>query len=170
MKRAILLIPLVSAVSFGLHAQTMTPGTLNATGGTNIIGANEFDWSIGEMTLVSTFTSSGVIVTQGVLQPSDATEGVPDNSALKDKLKVFPNPASTEVNIQYAALTQGTLAYRLLDMNGKVLGKQTMQVTQGANAGQVDVKDLACATYLLEVTVNAGESTEHTSYKIQKIK
>ena len=169
MKRAVLLIPL-SLAALSLHAQTMTPGTLNATGGTGTIGSTEFDWSIGEMTLVSTFTTSGVIVTQGVLQPSDAMEGIPVNNALKDQLKVFPNPASTEVNIQYTAQTQGTLAYRLLDMNGKVFDKQTIQVTQGANAGQVNVKELACAAYMLEVTLTAGESTERTSYKIQKIK
>ena len=50
-----------------------TPGPTNTllASGSAIAGTNEFDWSIGEMTMVSTFETPGLIVTQGVLQPVD---------------------------------------------------------------------------------------------------
>lgn len=171
MKRAVLLIPLWLAATISIRAQSIGPNTVNATGSTAIIGSTEVDWSVGEMTMVSTFTSASIVVTQGVLQPANANVSVPQNSLLKNQLKVFPNPVTSLVNLQYSSQTPGTLAYKLLDITGKVLGKQTIEVTPGTTTEQIDVKELACATYMLEVTVTSGNSApESISYKIQKLK
>jgi ribose/xylose/arabinose/galactoside ABC-type transport system permease subunit len=169
MKRVILLIPLGLA-AINIHAQSIGPTTINATGGTAVIGSNEFDWSIGEMTMVSTFSSPGIVVTQGVLQPAAVTEGIP-NISLSKQLRVFPNPASSVVNIEYTCKTPGELSYRLMDVAGRVVSKQTTAVKQGITTRQVDINELACATYMLEVMVSTGTGTpESISYKIQKIK
>ena len=171
MKRAILLIPLTIAAAMSAHAQSVGPATINATGGTRIIGSNEFDWSIGEMTLVSTFSNPSIIVTQGVLQPEGLTNsGVANNAAISNQLKVFPNPASSVVFFQYTSQRPGTLCYRLMDMTGKASITRTINIVQGNNEAQIDLTHLACATYLLEVTVNSGSGAgESISYKIQKI-
>ncbi len=172
MKRAILLIPLTIATAISAHAQSVGPATLNATGGTQIIGSNEFDWSVGEMTLVSTFSNANIIVTQGLLQPvgSDKT-GVANNVAIGNQLKVFPNPASSVLSFQYISQRPGTLEYRMVDMTGKASISRTINIVQGNNEEQIDLTHLSCATYFLEVTVNSGSSSaESISYKIQKIK
>jgi hypothetical protein len=171
MKRAILLIPLALAAIGSAHAQSTGPGTMNATGSTVVAGGNEFDWSVGEMTMVSTITSASIVVTQGVLQPADAgPSGVKNTSLLATQLQVFPNPATSLVNIQYSSQDAGTLTYKLTDMQSKVINTQTIKVAQGTTLEKVNVSELACATYMLEVTVISGNASPETiSYKIQKL-
>ncbi len=171
MKRSIIVILLVMAGAINIRAQGIGPSALNATGGTALIGGSEFDWSVGEMTMVSTFTTPNVIITQGVLQPSDAMVSVPDTKSLSKLLKVFPNPATDIVNLQYTSSNDGTLSYRLLDMAGKEISSQRIVVASGHANGQVDVKPLAVATYMLEVTIVPENGAPETmSYKIQKLK
>jgi type IX secretion system substrate protein len=171
MKKVYLLVPVALAASLCVQAQSIGPSTLNSVGNSAPIGGNVFDWSVGEMTMVSTFTTSSIIITQGLLQPAHiAAENVGNVQPLSG-LKVFPNPASSVVNIQYVSPGQGTLSFRLVDLAGKVISNQTAAVTGGTNLETVNVTDLACATYMLEVTVNNGNaSSESTSYKIQKLK
>ena len=171
MKNVILLIPLLLAVAINIHAQSIGPSTLNAAGKTAVISGDEFEWSVGQMALVSTFTNPSIIVTQGVLQPDDnLPSGVPNYTPLAKQLQVFPNPATSVVNIKYSSQGQGTLSYRLLDMGGKLINTQTINVTQATTTEQVNISELACATYMLEVTVNSGTDAGSISYEIQKLK
>ncbi|MCW3121086.1 MAG: hypothetical protein JWQ38_578 [Flavipsychrobacter sp.] len=168
MKKMILLIQLMLASVFIVQAQS----TLNACGNTAIIGGNELEWSVGEMTMVSTFTAPGIIVTQGVLQPSNHDGlGINKYEALSKQLEVFPNPATSVVNIRYSGSATGTFTYQLRDMSGKSIAKQTTTLTPGNNVQQVNIAALPCATYMLEVMIGSGdESTTSVPYKIQKIK
>ena len=171
MKSIILLIPLSVVAIVPLRAQSAAPSTLNSTGNTKIIGTNEFDWSVGEMTMVSTFSAPGIIITQGVLQSDLQPGAVPKTDALTRQLQVFPNPATTVVNIKYLSPGQGSLSYKLMDLNGKIINRQKLDVAQGTTLEQLSVADLACATYMLEVTVNSATSApESIVYKIQKTK
>ena len=171
MKRSVLVFLLVGISGIHIRAQSIAPGTLNAAGGTGSAGSTEFDWSVGEMTLVSTFSGSSVVVTQGVLQPSDAWPADVKNTVLLKQLQVFPNPASSVVNMQYTASVPGKLNYRLMDMAGKVLSNHSIDVKKGVTDERIDISSLACATYMLEVSITQdGSNRETTSYKIQKIK
>jgi len=171
MKKPVLLILLAMAGSASIRAQSAGPSTLNAAGGSTVVSGNEFEWSVGEMALVSTFSSSSIVVTQGVLQPFDGTTKVAENTTLRQQLKVFPNPATSVVNVEYTSATHGTISCRLLDLTGKVINNTTIDIKPGTNNGQIDVSPLACATYMLEVSLNSGSSTsDRTTYKIQKLK
>jgi len=171
MKKMILIIPLFVIGAVGAHAQSVGPATLNAAGGTTIISSNEFDWSVGEMTMITTLSTPSVIVTQGVLQPAEITLGVATASSLKDQLHVFPNPATSLVNLQYSAASEGVLTYHLMDVGGRVVASKAMTLKKGANLNQVDLSNLAAATYLLEVTVTGSDgATNNISYKIDKLK
>ncbi len=171
MKRSRLLILAMLLMVIGAQAQSVRPSAINATGGAKIIGSNDFEWSVGEMTLVSTFTTPSVIVTQGVLQPGDVTLGVPATGDLSKALRVFPNPATDYVNVQYTSPANGTLSCRLFDVAGKDISSQNITVAGGHAAGQIDIRSLAAATYMLEVTfLPDSGSPEISAYKIQKYK
>lgn len=170
MKKIIFLTPLILLVTISVHAQSIGPSTINATGGSAPIGGNIFDWSVGEMTMVSTLSGSGIIVTQGVLQPYDGPDRVVINSLLQQQLNVFPNPALSVVNLQYTSSIQGTLTYRLIDMVGQLIKTATIDVKQGTTTEQINISALASATYMLEVTVNpVNDAAKSTAYKIQKL-
>src|SRR5579872_3970180 len=144
MKKTIFLIPFIMLATITVHAQSIGPSTINAMGHSGTIGTQEFDWSVGEMTMVSTFIASNIIVTQGVLQPYDGPTRVVNNSLLAQQLQVFPNPATSIVNLQYISSVQGTLSYRLLDLSGKVIKSNTINIAQGTTTEQINVSALAC--------------------------
>ncbi len=145
--------------------------TLNATGKTKTIGYNVFDWSVGEISLVSTYYGDNVFLTQGVLQNEIMIRVGVANNNLMPEVRVFPNPASSVVNINYTAANSGTLTYRLLDLAGRVINHRSIDVAQGLTAEQLNIAELAAATYLLELSFNATNGAqESTTFKIEKLK
>ena len=156
----------------GVRAQSIGPSTINAAGGGVTIGSSNFAWSAGEMTLVSTFTTPGIIVTQGVLQPSgNAALTVPVTGELSKAPHVFPNPARDYVNVQYTSSVTGTLSCKLLDVAGKEISREEIAVANGQAAGQIYIRSLAAATYMLEITIiPENGSPQIAAYKIQKLR
>ena len=174
MKRNFLLMSMfVTLIGSPLaRGQSIWPSTLNATGGSTYIGGNEFEWSVGEMALVNTFTTSSVIVTQGILQTrfGPGAVDVPSTTNLGDYLQVFPNPATGSINVKYTSNNEGILGLRLMDMTGKLLTEQKAEVKQGTANQKLDISTLAVATYMLEVYMMPTEGKmETTTYKIQKL-
>jgi len=171
MKTKILLVILFFVFATNIHAQVIGPGTLNAAGHSTIIGSNDFEWSVGEMTMVNTLSIPGIIITQGVLQPADVKVDVPAYLAEQQQLSVFPNPALSAVNLQYTSAGQGVLAYRLYDMNGKLITNASADFAPGTTIQNIDLSKLANAGYVLEVTIDhSGAAPSKYSYKIEKIK
>lgn len=155
--------------SFRSDAQSIWPSTLNASGGSATLAGNTYEWSVGEMTLVSTESTSSLVVTQGLLQTRLGTTDVKDHSIMQF-LSVFPNPTSSTVNYTFNSPQKATLGIRLVDMTGKVLLVRSNDVKTGMNTGQVDMSPYAAATYMLQVDLTDGDSQlGSTSYKIQKI-
>ena len=171
MKKVVLLIPLTLIGATLVRAQSVGPATVNAAGNSKVIGSNQFDWSVGEMSIVSTFSTPGIVITQGVLQPSETDHtGVPVTT-LNKQLQVFPNPASSVVNLEYDAQSAGILTYDLMDITGKIITKKVVKVKPGTTTEQISVSDLACATYMLKVSVSSNNAApEIVSYKIEKLK
>lgn len=179
MKRAFLVGIFVSIAAVplvrGQSSDNAKPNITNSTGGTYHGGPGSmliYDWSVGEVTMVSTFSDGGTTLTQGLLQNEIAIEpsGVA-NEHLAANLKIYPNPASTEVNIQFTSAAEGKLIYRLLDLNGKIITSGSANVNAGTSTQQVNVTGLAAATYMLQVSFKTGDNAEEsTSYKIEKIK
>jgi len=150
---------------------TIAPSIINATGGTGTTLGYVCEWSVGEMTMVSTFTGLSVIVTQGVLQDDSLASTGVRNTGLAEQMQVFPNPASTVVNLRFTAVAPGLLGYRLMDITGQVITNASTAVKQGVTIEQVDISGLAAATYLLQVTFKPdGNLEQMTTYKIDKLK
>ncbi len=170
-KAIILFAGLFSLLGFEkTQAQSIAPFTLNATGGSKQIGSIIYDYSIGEMTLVNTFYGSSVILTQGLLQ-NDVSVPVSVSTAMfSQNLQVYPNPASSIVNIKLNSPKTGTLSYRLTDMTGKVLISNSVEVGSNTLLQEINIEPFAMATYVLEVNFTGAGINETTNYKLEKIK
>lgn len=167
-KKLLLTAILLSVLSVA-KAQSIGPSTINATGNSKNIGTNTYEYSIGQMTLVSTATSSAIVVTQGVLQPKENTAGISDNQIATDQLKVFPIPSSTVVTIQPSFSKGGKLVYQLLDASGKSIIKNTIDLMIGNESQQINIAAYASGNYLLKVAYESGDLISTTTFKIQKI-
>lgn len=167
---ALLLLPLCCA---DVCAQTPAKftSTINSSGGTNNIAGNNYEWSVGEMALVSTASASNIVVTQGVLQPAPQPTSINDQSFLADKLKVYPVPTSDMVNLSYNYLSQGTISYELTDMTGKNIVSRNITVEPGNHIERINLERLANAAYMLNIKyISETGSQSFTSFKLEKIK
>ena len=149
MKKLFLLLWLATAI--GARAQSMGPQTINASGGSAGISGNTFEWSVAEMTVVSTYTSSGRILTQGVLQPKVPPAGI-NGIALQNKdVQVYPNPVQDELNLLCHFSSGGKLNCMLQDMTGKTILEQHKQLDKGNETLKMELHGIATGSYLLIV-------------------
>lgn len=157
------------AIAGSSLAQGIAPSALNSTGATVSHSSGIYDWSIGEMALVSTFTGSSLIVTQGVLQIESAAVAIHENQhSLINAVQIFPNPAQDAIYISSAFTEAGKLTYTLVDIAGRTILKGETDSAPGNEKKKLDVSMLVPGSYLLQVSVKQGEETLVQSYQIQK--
>jgi hypothetical protein len=122
MRRSILIIFLL-LLSLYLTAQSLKQDVIASAGGFNTSSDNaiSISWTLGE-TIVPTFTSQDgtLILTHGFQQRLIIT-GIEENLDSKVNVKIYPNPASATINIQFEAATDKEILLYLLDAQGKLV-------------------------------------------------
>jgi hypothetical protein len=124
MKKALTLVALSFFFFYG-NSQIVAPAVMNTGGGTAQSGYYQFEWSIGELALVGDMTNSGnsLVITNGFIQSliqypsrnnSDYTFG-------NDEIKIFPNPASSFVEINFLTKQRGRITISFYDGAGKTI-------------------------------------------------
>lgn len=157
--------------SLSVHSQTLSPTIINSTGGTATINGITYDYSFGEMTLISTFSSSKLIVTQGLLQSKTDTvaSGISKNEIPAPVITVYPNPAQQLISFESEYNAAGKLLYELMDAAGRLMVSKQLIVTPGKNKETIDLTKVPAGMYLLKITVDQGKETFFQNSKIQKI-
>ena len=97
MKRYLfILITMLFALSSGAQIKQEV---ISSAGGYSVNGDLSISWTLGE-TIIPTFKSRDLVLTHGFQQRLILTT-VEENIEVSVKIKVFPNPASDVVNIQF---------------------------------------------------------------------
>ncbi|MBL7765597.1 MAG: T9SS type A sorting domain-containing protein [Chitinophagaceae bacterium] len=177
MKKNPTLIRTALFAAFSMMAGTaFSQSTLNVAGHSAKINGMTFDYSIGEMTVVSTAHSGNLIVTQGLLQPIGSGSGAnadPGNTTmndLADQIKVYPNPTDNILFIETLETLNADFSYQLFDATGKVVLSRTEQQKAGANKFSLDLHALAQGSYYLMIRKPGKDGNAQTySFKIQKM-
>lgn len=169
MRKIVYLLAMFSAIGYGTKAQSVGPTVLNSTGGSGSVVGNLFDWSVGEMSLVNTASGSNIIVTQGLLQPSDVPTGIANNPFTQSSFVVYPNPAEDQVFLQPSFSGGDQLMFTLMDVTGRTLLTQNVKLPTGKELQTINLTGLAAGNYLLQVQLNQKGDNYSTSYKIQKL-
>jgi hypothetical protein len=182
-----LFLAAVALISLCLTAfsQSITPSVLNSTGGTAKVN-NKFylDWSAGEMTMVNTIQNTGysglIIVTNGFLQPdkddAEGDESVPDyvkNSLKPDvkaiNLRVYPNPASNYIMIEFPEEETGKIRLTLYDAMGQMVYYKELTTYGHHTKERLSMAAFMQGTYLLRVQMGPpGLKSKEITYKIYK--
>ncbi|MCD6065117.1 MAG: Secretion system C-terminal sorting domain [Flavipsychrobacter sp.] len=152
------------------NAQSIGPSIVGTTGGFAFSNGNNFNWSVGEMTMVATFTGSNIIVTQGVLQPHPVPTSVAIINANNAGLRVYPNPASDMVMLAANFNRGGKLSVVLHDITGRLLMDQSFTLTAGNEVQQLDVHTLPPGSYTLSVLFSDGRERLQYGFNIQVVK
>ncbi len=171
MKRKKIIYTLIagfSAISINSFSQQGTSICSNAS---NINGL-KFDYTIGEMTLVTTQKNAELIITQGLLQPDNFKKGIPgpaDNTNILqyNNIKVYPNPAKNILHIEFTENEDTKMSYQLFDATGNILLSETYAHKSGTGNISLHMENYAAGNYYL--TIMKSNTQEKLNYKLQKI-
>lgn len=161
------------AIGFSsVHAQSVTPTTFNAAGGSydNPASYHRFEWSVGEMILVHTFApaDSAVIVTQGVLQPCTDKIG---NSPMtlffeKSDYRLFPNPTTGPFELNFFVRESGKMNLQLVDATGRILQQRSYQYNGCCRIDQFDLTPYPNGVYLVIAELKPDQGRAGDNLKI----
>ncbi len=166
-----LLCTLLSAWS--VQAQNSELQVVNANGGTTTINGIVYEWNVGEP-ITQTVAKSGIVITQGYLQPmktkgGNSTANQNLEGLTQEQIKVYPNPATSIVLLQPNFNGKGLLNYTLYDATGKSLLQKTETLQNGNEMQQLDVSHLANGQYWLQVQWQSKASKQIGTFKIDKL-
>jgi len=175
MKNTITLV-IVFFSLFNCGAQSIAPSVINTGGGSFQSGYYQFEWSIGELALVGEMTGSNnsLVITNGFIQPFiqyPATNNT-NNIFGNDEIKVFPNPASSYVEINFFSKQMGRITLSFYDGSGRKILSVTDSYYGVGLIKRIPVSQLPNEVYMLHVDLDPypGYSSKKGVYKIIKIK
>jgi hypothetical protein len=158
-KRTILLMALSAAMGINLaRAQTITPNVINANGGSFSGGNLNFSWSVGEMA-IQTYSASGNILTEGLLQPEPVIVSGINDYVTQGDITVFPNPFSDKIWIRWTN-TSPVVRVSIFSMTGQKVYDNTF------DGNAIDAANLMPGMYIL--FAYGKDDNEYSSFKILK--
>ncbi|NOT92040.1 T9SS type A sorting domain-containing protein [Ferruginibacter sp.] len=156
---------LLNAQTNTLNVQTPCTTTAQGTAGNFIIS-----YTIGEMPLIQSWQSNGLLITQGVLQPGPVIADTVYECYGRTEVKVYPNPSPGVFSLRLSFLKTGNVKTLLFDASGKLL--QTNEFAYHTfSTTEYNIQQLASGVYYLQLYFTETGSTHAKKcvYTIQKI-
>ena len=73
-------------------------------------------------------------------------------------IEVFPNPASDYVELAFTSEIAGKASVQLLDLSGRLVHLQDLEVVEGHNAATLDISELSSGVYLMNLVQDQSVS------------
>ena len=162
-------------ISANCFSQSISSSVVNAGGGSFKNGYYQFEWSIGEMSLINEMQSgsNNLIVTNGFLQPYILYPATyyNKNNCMLDEVRIFPNPASRYVEINFFTKEKGRITLDFFDALGKKVYSEQI-ISNGVDLiHRRPVAKFASGTYMLYINLDGdpGYRSKRSAFKILKI-
>ena len=165
-----------SLLSLGMSAQSLTPQVIASTGGFSSNNNGSLSYTVGEMTMVQTFSANGNILTQGFQQPNDTAKMVGILDVTQDEFGsfvVYPNPAVDNTQLAFQMPEAGRVTINCYDVLGqKVSEVYAANYSNGKITFATNVNLLASGMYFMTLNfVSAQDGKTHvTTKKLQVIR
>ncbi|MBK7147256.1 MAG: T9SS type A sorting domain-containing protein [Bacteroidetes bacterium] len=159
---------LALAFGFVAGAQSLSPTVISSTGGFSQNANGSLSYTVGEMTMVQTFSANGNILTQGFQQPNDNVVGLIDIT--KDEFGsfvVYPNPAVDNLFFGYQFPEEGRVNIKVYDVLGQIIGDiHNSNYSNGKTVETYTVSNLAAGMYYMSLTFTSSATAK--TYLISK--
>ena len=175
MKKTITLV-IVFFFIINCNSQSVAPSVINTSGGSFQAGYYQLEWSIGELALVGEMTSSNnsLVITNGFIQPFVQFPAANNTNNLfgNDEIKIFPNPASSYVEINFFTKQRGRIMLSFYDGSGRKIFTVSDSYHGVGLIKRIPVSQLPNEVYMLHVDLipDPGYSSKKGIYKIVKIR
>ncbi len=168
MKQLLTLLIIAIAAPFAVKAQSLSPTVIASTGGFSSNSNGSLSYTVGEMTMVQTFSAGNNILTQGFQQPNDVAIGLIDIT--KDEFGsfiVYPNPAVDNMWFGFQYPEEGKLTISVYNTLGqKIADVYNSNYSNGKTVEQMSVSTLAAGSYFLSATfTSANDGKVHITTK-----
>ncbi len=172
--KKLLFILTVVCVPFFMKAQSLTPSVIASTGGFSSNANGSLSYTVGEMTMVQTFTGGNNILTQGFQQPNDFPVGLIELTQDDyGSFVLYPNPAVDVFWMGYQMPEEGKLEIILTDVLGqRVANLGNSNYSSGKVVQEANVSALASGVYFVTIsfTSNHDGKTHTTTKKLQVVR
>lgn len=172
MKKYLLLAIMVVCFWQNIFCQNVpgvqTPCTTSSQG---TAGNFMISYTIGEMPLIQSWQSNGLLITQGVTQPHIAIADSSYECFNQAEVKVYPNPNPGTFSLQLSILKTGKVKTILFDATGKLL--QTDEFDYNTfSTKQYNISKFASGVFYLQLffTATGSSNPQKCVYTIQKMK
>lgn len=119
------LLLFVCSPVFYLQAQVASPKVLAVGGNYSESGGYSLSRTIGEMTIIKTFYTSSIMLTQGFQQPErKASVGITDLGMAGGAVDLFPNPANDLFRLKYEFPQSGEFQMRIYNALGQQVSER----------------------------------------------
>lgn len=167
MKKIVLTLCIIGLAS-GLSAQSTSPTVIATSGGFASGPDGSVSYTIGEMSMIKTFTAANNILTQGFQQPNEIISGLL-NTQDGDfgSFAVYPNPAVNSGWVGFQLNGPGKVAILLYnDLGQQLASVYDANYSSGKIIQPVNYSPLSSGTYFLTMTYTSDkDSKEHTLSK-----
>jgi Zn-dependent metalloprotease len=75
---------------------------------------------------------------------------------LNDHIKVYPNPVTDQLNVNFIADKSQSIQIQLIDLQGKVMQQQDENATYGQNQFRIDLTRLPAGIYFIRISTEMG--------------
>lgn len=155
------LMALLFTLSFSVvNAQDIAMQVVASAGGyfESTSAGVSMSWTLGEVAY-TTLSSSEITITQGFQQGNLFTTDVEKPTLPVSDVKLYPNPASVEVNIQVTSTTfKGNATIDVFDITGRKVDTQIMNLDD--KEPFLNVSSLKSGIYLVKITMENSKSTK----------
>jgi hypothetical protein len=162
-------ITMQMAWAFSSGQQKEIVSTLNVSGGNYANENYQFEWSIGEMASVRLLSGNTFWVTEGFCQPLVASNIANERLNALIPVRVFPNPAQTDLYIQGSGPIEGLAEMVITDIAGRPCYTK-MIFMQEQWKERIDVHYLPAGKYYLTIHLKKDFLSTFRSYNIGWIK
>jgi hypothetical protein len=155
-------------ISFFATAVSFAQEATNNASGNGQAGNIILDWSLGEMTLVSTERNGNLVFTQGLHQGKLIL--FQQSGTISDgELLITPNPTTGLLNVLIGFLQTGQLHLSIYDGQGRLLMERNETVT-GFSTKTINLAAYPNGLYMIQALFSpaSGEMRKRT-YKILKL-
>ncbi|MCW5908756.1 MAG: T9SS type A sorting domain-containing protein [Chitinophagales bacterium] len=154
---------LFSAVALVASAQSLTPTVISSTGGFSSNANGSLSYTVGEMTMVQTFSAGGNILTQGFQQPNDLSVGMLDITRDEfGSFVVYPNPAVDNLWFGFQFPESGRVTVSIFDILGqKVADIYSGNYDNGKVVETMNVSNYSAGVYVMSLSFTSEKSNRH---------
>jgi len=156
------IIVFLTSLVFSLDAQ-VNQEVIASSGGYNVNGNISLSWTLGETIIPTLNSQDGSLTLSHGFQQKLLVTAIEETFSDLVKIKVFPNPASDAINIQFDAPVDDVIIVDILDTQGRLL--MTDKIEPSSLEKQINLQDLPGGIYFFRLSNDKNRNV----YKVVKL-